>query len=146
MRWFEGRQLVTRECAHEPVAEARRVLVADRDGDTADSLALLLQLEGHDVRVAYSGEHALVLSSDFLFDVGFLDVQLPDFDGCDLARRLRARDAGFAPLLVAVTGNCRAEIKRRALATGFDAYWYKPVDPEHILAVLRDPALGAFRR
>jgi len=68
----------------------RRVLLADDNRDAADSLALLLSIEGHEVRVAYGGAAALSLAQSFRPEVALLDIGMPDVDGYQVARALRA--------------------------------------------------------
>jgi DNA-binding response OmpR family regulator len=72
------------------VSAARRVLVVDDNADAADSLAMLLQVRGDDVRVAYDGEEALFAEQEFMPDVLLLDIGMPKLSGYEVARRARA--------------------------------------------------------
>jgi CheY-like chemotaxis protein len=113
----------------EPAApQGRRILLVDDNRDAADSLALLLGLDGHDVRVAYAGQPALELAHQFQPEVAIVDLGLPDVNGYDVARLLR-RDAALAHIvLIALTGWGQEEHRRRAFEAGFDHHLAKPVD------------------
>jgi PAS domain S-box-containing protein len=117
----------------------RRVLVADDNRDGADSLALLLSLEGHEVHVAYTGGEALAIAVAQPPEIAFLDVGMPDIDGYELARRLRSVPFNCRPTLVAVTGWGRPDDVRRAMEAGFDHHVTKPLDPDVLPALFRDP-------
>jgi signal transduction histidine kinase/CheY-like chemotaxis protein len=119
-------------------APARRVLVVDDNVASAQSLAKVLKLEGHDVRVAYDGGHALEAVGSFRPQVVLMDIGLPGVDGYEAARRLRA-DPDLGPgiaLLVAVTGYAEDEARRRAREAGFDHHLVKPVDPDILIALI----------
>ncbi len=109
-------------------AASRRVMVVDDNVDAADSLALLLGLEGHQTQCAYSAAQALERVTAFAPEVVLLDIGLPDVDGYEVARRIRASPGGAAMMLVALTGYGHAEDRERALASGFQAHLVKPVD------------------
>jgi nitrogen-specific signal transduction histidine kinase/CheY-like chemotaxis protein len=109
-------------------AGIRRVMIVDDNVDAADSLALLLGLEGHETECAYSAAGALERVSAFAPQVVLLDIGLPDIDGYEVARRIRALPGGAAMTLVALTGYGQAEDRERALASGFQAHLVKPVD------------------
>ena len=109
-------------------ASVRRVLVVDDNADAADSLGLLLGLEGHQVECAYTAAAALQRVTAFAPEVVLLDIGLPDIDGYEVARRLRALPGGAAMTLVAITGYGQAEDRERALASGFQTHLVKPVD------------------
>jgi DNA-binding response OmpR family regulator len=105
----------------------RRVLVVDDNADAADSLAMLLQVHGDEVRVAYDGEEALFAEQEFKPDVLLLDIGMPKLSGYDVARRVR--DArGQEVLIVAITGWGQEEDRQRARDAGFDHHFTKPVD------------------
>jgi signal transduction histidine kinase len=112
-----------------PSRPARRVLVVDDNADAADSLALLLRVDGHEVRVAYDGPAALQEAAAFRPEVVLLDIGLPRMDGYEVARRLRGQAELKEALLVAVTGYGQDEDRRRAEEAGFDAHLVKPTDP-----------------
>jgi CheY-like chemotaxis protein len=117
-----------------PMAAARkRVLVVDDNVDSAEMMSTLLEMHGHDVRMAHEGETALAAAREFEPEVGLLDIGLPGLDGYELASRLR-QDAGPRRLhLIAVTGWGHDEDRQRARLAGFDAHLTKPAAPERIL-------------
>jgi PAS domain S-box-containing protein len=124
-----------------PVADAtasggRRVLVVDDNVDAARTLAALLELDGHDVRTAFSGNDALALLDDFTPELAFLDLGLPGMSGYELAGCLRADARSAGTRLVALTGWGRDEDRDRTRDAGFDAHLTKPVDPSAVLALL----------
>jgi PAS domain S-box-containing protein len=114
------------ETPRSPKPAARRILVVDDNTDSAESLASILELEAHTVSTASSGVEALRILEREAFDVVLLDIGLPEMDGYEVARRIRARRD--APRLIALTGYGQAEDRDRALATGFEAHLVKPVD------------------
>jgi CheY-like chemotaxis protein len=118
---------------------ALRVVVVDDDRDATDSLALLVDLWGHEVRRAYSGAGGLALVADAVPDVVFIDITMPEIDGAQLARHLRAQARCADALLVAVTG--WADVSHRRLwESAFDHYLIKPVVPDVLETLLRDRA------
>ena len=117
----------------------RRILVVDDNRDSAMSLSLLLELDGHDVRRAYDGIEALEIADDFQPDVTLLDIGMPRLDGYGAARELRRRDWAKDVLLVALTGWGQQEDKRLAREAGFDHHMVKPVDPEALRRLLVEP-------
>nr|WP_308632662.1 ATP-binding protein [Massilia sp. YIM B02763] len=119
-----------------------RVLVADDNADAARILGSLLELEGHEVRIAADGVEALETAAAFLPQLAFLDIGMPRMDGYETARRLRAMPQLAALTLVALTGWGAAEDRARSRAAGFDRHLLKPAAAEDIRAVLA----GAGRR
>ena len=105
----------------------RRVLVVDDNADAADSLAMLLQVRGEEVRVAYDGEEALVAEGEFRPHVLLLDIGMPKLTGYEVARRVRDL-RGPGVLIVAITGWGQEEDRLRARESGFDHHFTKPVD------------------
>jgi signal transduction histidine kinase/CheY-like chemotaxis protein len=101
----------------------RRILIVDDNEDSADSLATLLRLDGHDVEVCYTSLRAI--NSARNFDVVLLDIGLPELNGYDVASRLRAE--GYKGLIVAITGYSQDEDIRQALHAGCDAHLAKPM-------------------
>jgi CheY-like chemotaxis protein len=114
-----------------------RVLVVDDNRDAAESLAMLLQIEDHTPRVAIDGLGALRAFEDFRPAILLLDIGLPDMDGYEVARRIRAMPGGSDVLLIALTGWGQAEDKRRATEAGFDEHFTKPIGPQ-LLSLLLD--------
>ena len=127
-----------------PVAvPPRRILVVDDNVDTAESLALLLRLRGHDVETAHDGTAALKKAGSFHPEVVLLDIGLPGLDGYQVAGRLRRRKRTAKALLVALTGYGQEEDQRLAREAGFDHHLTKPVDPLTIYELLARPRLEA---
>lgn len=118
--------------AHAPL----RVLIADDNCDAAESLALLLALEHHDVHVATDGASALALAARVHPQVAVLDIGMPGLDGYEVARRLRLEPGGSEMLIVALTGWGQQEDRRKALAAGFDRHYTKPIDPDILIACM----------
>jgi PAS domain S-box-containing protein len=105
-----------------------RILVADDLRDSADSLAIMLRLAGHDIQTAYDGLEAVQAAATFQPDVILLDVGMPKMNGYEAARHIRQQMWGKRMLLVAVTGWGQEEDKRRAFEAGFDYHLTKPVE------------------
>ncbi len=120
---------------------AHRVLIADDNRDAADSLALLLGIEGHEVTVATNGSQALELIAAEHPDIALLDIGMPLLDGHEVARRVRANPALADIVLVAITGWGQESDKVRARDAGFDLHFTKPIEPQHIIDLLRSPDL-----
>lgn len=119
---------------------ALRVLVADDNEDAVDTMAVLLRMMGHQVRVAADGHDAVRVATDFIPHVVLLDLQMPRADGFEAARRLRE----LLPhtRLIAITGFAREEDAQRAAEAGFHSHLCKPVDPAKLAEVLGDGVLG----
>ncbi len=118
----------------------RRVLIADDNRDAADSLAMLLRLEGHEVTVVHDGKQALAAFHELNPEVALLDIGMPELDGYEVARQVREGTLGRAVTLVAVTGWGQESDKALALAAGFNHHFTKPVAPERLMDLLRDPS------
>lgn len=114
-----------------------RVLLADDNRDAADSLAMLLEMNGYQVTVGYNGEQALQLARQSRPSVMILDIGMPDITGFEVAQRVRAESWGPELYLIAVTGWGQKEDKARAIAAGFDHHLTKPVDPDEVERVLQ---------
>jgi PAS domain S-box-containing protein len=112
------------------------VLVVDDSLEAAQSLFLVLNRWGCRARVAYDGPGALAEVQVRRPDVVFLDIGMPGMDGYEVAQRLRAVEGGDRLLLVAVTGYGQDEDRQNARAAGFDYHMVKPVDLEHLQALL----------
>jgi DNA-binding response OmpR family regulator len=122
--------------AHTNTAEQRsvssspqRILVAEDNADLAESMAMLLRFDGHEVRIAHDGPSALDLADEFTPNAAVLDIGLPRLTGYELARKLRARPYGRGLLLIAVTGYGQPEDQIRAREAGFDIHLVKPLNP-----------------
>lgn len=126
---------------HEEIQIApRRVMVVDDNSDAADMLAMLLQLDGHEVQALYSSRDALERAQSFRPDVMLLDIGLPDINGFEVAQRLRAMPQFGGTRLVAVTGYGRTEDRARTRAAGFDDHLVKPVEAADLKRVLAGDA------
>lgn len=104
-----------------------RMLIADDDRDSAESLVLLMELAGHSVHLALDGEEALAVALRVQPQVSILDIGMPALDGNSVARRLRDSLPGTPMLIVALTGRERPEDRLRSSASGFDHHFIKPV-------------------
>lgn len=123
----------------EPAGEAlpRRILVVDDNRDSAEALAMLLEVEGHEVATAFDGQGAIERAREMVPEVVFLDIGLPEMDGYEVARRLRAQAANGDLRLVALTGYGQEEDRQRSRDAGFDHHLLKPASLEKIRALLR---------
>jgi len=140
---------MTRECGSgggeraAPCAPADRcrVLVVDDNVDSAQSLSLLLALEGYRVECAYDGEDGLRVAARFRPQVVLMDLGLPRVSGYEVARRLRGAGGAAADpevVLVAVSGYGRDCDRQAAHEAGFDLHLTKPADPDTVLRVLAE--------
>jgi CheY-like chemotaxis protein/two-component sensor histidine kinase len=119
-----------------PRAPSRRVLVVDDNADSAAMMAAVLELQGHEVRVACDGHQAVEAAVEFVPDVALLDIGLPGLSGYEVAQRMRTDPRTCSAHLIAVTGWGHEEDRQRALESGFDAHLTKPADPEHIIELV----------
>lgn len=113
-----------------------RVLIADDVPDAARSLAMLCELYGAEVRFALDGVSALRSAESFQPDVVLLDIGMPDMDGYEVARAIRAAPWGVHVVLIALTGWGRSADLHAAHLAGFDAHLLKPADPEQLLRLI----------
>jgi signal transduction histidine kinase len=119
----------------EPAA-GRRVLVVDDSQPSAESMARVLRLLGHDVQVSFDAASALEQARTFRPEVVLSDVSLPGMDGYRLATELRRMPGLGAVMLVAVTGHGQSEDRKRALESGFDLHMLKPINPDELAQLL----------
>jgi PAS domain S-box-containing protein len=115
---------------------ARRILVADDNRDSANSLALLLSMDGHEVKLAHDGDEAVAAFDDFQPDVVLLDIGMPKRTGYEVAQHIRRAQNGNAVTLVAITGWGQESDKHRAMAAGFNHHFTKPLDPAQLTALI----------
>lgn len=135
-----------------PVAapRPRHILVIEDNLDAAESLQLALELEGHEVAVAYDGPQGIARARELTPEVVLCDIGLPGMDGYAVARALRREPRLRDTFLVALTGYALPEDHRRATDAGFDAHLTKPTTVEEVEAVMRDagqkphPAAGGL--
>ncbi len=114
----------------------KKILVVDDNVDSAESLAIFLRMHGHSTRVAHSSSAALTVHEEFHPDIMFLDIGLPEMNGYEVARRVRASPHGVDTCLVAITGWGGDKDKESAKAAGFNAHLTKPVDLSAVQALL----------
>jgi CheY-like chemotaxis protein len=110
--------------------------VVDDNADAAEMLGLLLEASGHDVTVERNARQALSASKHNPADIYLLDIGLPEIDGYQLARALKAQPETEASVLIAVTGYGQESDRAQALAAGFSHHLVKPVHPEKLLDLL----------
>jgi signal transduction histidine kinase len=121
---------------HEPGRPGHRILLADDNRDALESLATLLQCDGHEVRTAADGAEALEVAAECHPDIVLLDIGMPKLDGYEVARRIRAEPWGKSAVLIALTGWGQDEDRRRSREVGFDSHLVKPLDPEALSTLL----------
>jgi len=106
----------------------RRVLIVDDNEDAANTMAMILKLEGHEIATAYSGVQALACMDEFKPEVVLLDIGLPGLDGFQVAKRIRAQAKYQRTRLLAMTGYGREADRQRTREAGFSGHLVKPVD------------------
>jgi two-component system CheB/CheR fusion protein len=121
-------------------AASRTILVIEDNDDGARSLADVLELEGHRVRIASDGRSGIALAREIKPEVVLCDIGLPDVDGYAVARALRREPALGGTRLVALSGYALPEDRERARQAGFDAHLAKPPDVGALMRALTDPA------
>ncbi len=121
----------------------RRVLIADDNRDAADTLAELLRMEGHHVKLAHDGPGALAVFGAFHPEIVLLDIGMPGLSGYEVARKMRQSDPGSGVRLIAITGWGQENDKERAFAAGFDYHLTKPVDLRRMSELIqREPGIA----
>lgn len=132
-----------------------RVLVVDDNFDAAETVAVFLELAGHQVKAVTDAMEALACASVYAPEVIVLDIGLPVLDGYQLARRLRATEQTRASFLIALTGYGQDADRSRALQAGFDRHLVKPADPAELARMIadwratlseKDPPISAIAR
>ena len=127
---------VSNEEHAQPKPNGLRILVVDDNQDVADSLALWLEWSGFEVRVAYEGNQALRLASEFAPDAVVLDIGMPGMDGYEIARRLRARPNADRLIIVAASGYGQKQDQEHSSTAGCDCHMTKPIDPTRLCETL----------
>jgi CheY-like chemotaxis protein len=120
----------------------RRVLVADDNEDSAETLSLLLKALGNDVRAVHDGQRAVEEAESFRPDVALLDIGMPGLDGYEAARLIRAQPWGRQIVLIALTGWGLEEDVQKAHEAGFDRHLLKPVDIGPLQEAMASAARG----
>ena len=139
-----GRRAAERYTASSPGEFA--ILIVDDNRDATDSMAMLLAMEGYDVRVAYDGAQALEAVRTARPDVILLDLGLPGMDGFQVAQRVRADPDNSSIVIVAVSGYGQEEHRSRSSQAGCDHHLVKPIEPavvSELLASLQSRRHGA---
>lgn len=124
---------------HASRVPKRRILVVDDNRDSTESLSMLLQMQGHEVTMAYDGLQALDICERFRPEVVLLDIGMPKLNGYEACRRIREQPWGHDILLIAQTGWGQEEDRTRTKAAGFDAHLTKPIDPETLYNLITMP-------
>jgi CheY-like chemotaxis protein len=125
----------THAAAPPPRQEGKRILVIDDNSDAAESIAVLLRLDGHEVKTVTDGMQALACVDVFAPHVAVVDIGLPGMSGYEVARHIRDNGSP-APLLIALTGYGQAEDLDRSREAGFDHHFVKPADFKEIKQVI----------
>ncbi|MGD0961052.1 MAG: PAS domain S-box protein [Methylomonas sp.] len=115
-----------------------RILVVEDNQDIAESLAILLEIDGHKIRIANNGSAALEIARSEQLDVILLDIGLPEMDGYSVAQALRSSNGHERTLLIALTGYGQPEDRKKSRAAGFDEHLVKPVNIEILRKLLAD--------
>jgi len=115
----------------------------DDNVDAADTLAMLLQASGHEVRMAYDGPGAVQAALEFLPDMMVIDIGLPGFSGLEVARRIRKLAGLERTVLVAMTGYGQATDRAHSLEAGFDHHLVKPANFSQLQTILGELAQNA---
>ena len=117
-------------------AGSLRIMVVDDNVDAAMMLSLLLEASDYEVMTEYDSGRGIALATAQRPDIGILDIGLPDMDGNELARRLKAGPRTAHMVLIAVTGYGQESDRAKAMAAGFDHYLVKPVDTARLMEIL----------
>lgn len=125
-----------------PTLAACKIVVADDDIDSAATFAMLLTLDGHDVRTADNGLDVLAMADQFHPNLAVIDIGMPGLDGYEVARKIRMSDWGRDMVLVALTGWERKCDRKSALQAGFDFHLVKPAGISDLYQLLRETKLN----
>ena len=122
------------------VSAPRRVLVVEDNLDSVHSMAILVKMMGHEVQFAINGFAALAVAREFRPDIVLLDLGLPDFNGCEVARQLRYEEALRHTRFIAVSALPAQQYRELALRAGCDDFYAKPIDPRALERLLSGDA------
>ena len=142
----ESTQPAAAAIGNEPLAavQRRRVLIVDDSDDGAESLAMLLQFDGHETHKAHDGVSAIEAAERLKPDVILLDIGLPRLNGYEVCSRIRQTTWGKGLTIVALTGWGQEEDRDRSTGAGFDAHMVKPVDHDVLMKLIASlPPLSA---
>ena len=126
------------EQQREELCSGRRLLVVDDNRDAAETLAMMLRLQGHEVRVTHDGPAAIELAGSYQPEMIFLDLGMPGMDGYEVARRIRQHGDLKNVALAALTGWGQPEDRRRTMEAGFDHHLVKPVELKVLESLLNE--------
>lgn len=124
-------------------APARRILIVDDNKDSADSLAMLLEITGNQTFMAHDGLEAIAAAEKHRPDVVLLDIGLPKLNGHDVCRRVREQTWGKNIIVIALTGWGQEEDRRKSEEAGFNGHLVKPVNYDELLQLLSSLTNGA---
>lgn len=116
-----------------PASPARRILLIEDNADTAMTLKMILELDGHHVATAFDGPTGLAMAKTDRYDVIICDIGLPGMDGFEVVKQLRQQPAKSETLVIALSGYCQAQDRNRGFDAGFDQYLVKPVSGSALL-------------
>ncbi|MES3001873.1 MAG: response regulator [Pseudomonadota bacterium] len=117
-----------------------KVLIADDNQDAAATLAMLLEMSGHEVRHVHDGEAAVASAEEFAPEIALIDLGMPKLNGYEVCKRIRLLPRGKDVTVVAVTGWGQPDDRRRSAEAGFDRHLVKPVDPSALTLLLGEVA------
>jgi CheY-like chemotaxis protein len=129
-----------------PAAKPRRILVVDDNTDAASSLAMLLKISGNEAHTANEGLEAIEVAEAFRPDVVLLDIGMPNLDGLEVCRRIRAQPWGRDMLMIALTGWGQEEDRQKSKDVGFNYHLVKPVDFPTLVRLLAESGEEAVGR
>ena len=119
-------------------AQRRRVLVIEDNLDSVHSMAVLVKMMGHEVQFAINGFAALDIARQFRPDIVLVDIGLPDFSGCDIARQLRWEPGFEKTRFIAISALPAEPHRQKALQAGCSEFFAKPIDPKVLEELLGD--------
>jgi len=125
--------------ATEIPAAGLRIVIVEDNRAAADSMQLLLDAAGHEVRVAYTGPAGVEVAEAWPPDFVLCDIGLPGLDGYGVAAALRRHPATSKVHLIAISAYSSDEARRRVQEVGFERHFIKPVDPDVLLELLAAP-------
>lgn len=140
----QGKVSATQVAQPRPKPARRRLLLIEDNADVAEALRQSLELEGHEVDVAYTGLEGLAKAQHRSPDVVLCDLGLPGIDGYEVARRFRADARLGSMYLIAISGYAQPQNVEAALAAGFDKHLPKPINPARLAELLSDEHRAAF--
>ena len=116
--------------------------MVDDNVDAAETLAALLRLWGHEVQSAHSGSQAIAAARAMRPEITLLDIEMPDMNGYEVARRLRNENGLTSTVIVALTGYGQERDRRRSAEAGFLAHMVKPINPDTFRTFLAELKVG----